>query len=97
MDDFFNRHPELRSAARVWAYTFIASVSTALLKFMLEVNEWATQDGHEFPSLMSLGRALVAALTSLISGAIAYAYNKLPSTKTAHYEPGPEPDPPVEP
>ena len=85
--DFLARHDELRSGLRVAVYTFLASFGLALMGFLADVSAWATGNDVEFPSVTPLGKAFAAALVAAVSGVIAYLYNKLPSTKTAQYEP----------
>jgi hypothetical protein len=73
----------------VFVYTFVAMFSLSLTGFLSEVVTWASTDGATFPSVTPLGKALVAALTSSLSGLVAYVYNRLPKTASAQYVPAP--------
>lgn len=87
---FLQDHPPIRSGLRVTVYTFVAMFSLSLLGFLVDVQGWATSaSAADFPSVAPLGKALVAALTSSLSGLISYVYNKLPGTATAEYPPTP--------
>lgn len=85
INDFFNQHPEIRSGVRVFVYTFLASFIPAMLGFLSDILDWTSQDGAAFPAVDTLGKATVAAFVGALAGLIAYGYNKLPQTKTAHY------------
>jgi hypothetical protein len=90
MSGFFNSHPNLRSAVRVFFYAFLASFVPALLGFLNDVLEWS-QDGETFPAVDTLGKAAVAAVVGAGAALIAFAYNKLPVTTAAAYPPPPPP------
>lgn len=85
INEFFNQHPEIRSAVRVFTYTFLASFVPAMLGFLGNVLDWTSQDGAAFPAVDTLGKATVAAFVGALAGLIAYGYNKLPKTTTAQY------------
>lgn len=82
---YLTEHPHLRSAIRVFVYAFLGTFVPALLGFLNDVLEWTSSDGAAFPSVDVLGKALVAAVVGAVSGAIAYLYNRLPSTTSAEY------------
>lgn len=85
MNSFFESHPEVRSAARVFVYTFLATFVPAILGFLGDVLDWTSQDGAAFPAVDPLGKAIVAAFVGALAGLIAFVYNKIPATKTASY------------
>lgn len=82
---YLDTHPEVRSALRVFVYTFIAMFSLSLLGFLADVQDWASSDNLDFPSVAPLGKALAAALASSLAGLFSFVYNKLPRTATAQY------------
>lgn len=82
---YLRNHPNLRSAVRVFVYAFLGTFVPALLGFLNDVLEWTSQDGAAFPAVAVLGKALIAAVVGAISGAIAYLYNRLPSTTSSAY------------
>lgn len=89
MKAWLQSHPEARSGIRVAVYTFIAQFSLSLLGFLRDVQSWASSvEAVAFPAVTPLGKAVVAAVSSALTGLIAFGYNKLPSTTTARY---PEP------
>lgn len=92
--DFLNAHPNFRSALRVFVYAFLASFIPALLGFLGDVSDWASQDGAVFPDVTVLGKAAVSAFVATLAGLIAYVYNKLPIGPQATYPP---PAPPAVP
>ena len=85
---FLTDHPAARAALRVFVYTFISVFGLALMGFLSDVTEWATNDAP-FPDVSVLGKAVAAGLTSAVSGLLALVYNKLPSTHSAQYSPPP--------
>lgn len=87
---FFTRHPELRSAIRVFFYTLIAGLVPALLGFLGDVAQWANDNSTPFPEVSVLGKAAVSAVVAALSGLIAFVYNKLPKTATARYDAPPK-------
>jgi len=82
---FLDRHPNARSALRVFVYAFLGTFVPAMLGFLGDVLDWTSQDGAAFPAVEPLGKAVVAAFVGAVSGAIAYAYNRLPVGATSSY------------
>jgi hypothetical protein len=82
---FLDKHPNFRSALRVFTYTFLAGFVPALLGFLTDVLDWTSQDGAVFPDVDTLGKALVAAFVAGLAGLIAYVYNKLPIGAESSY------------
>ena len=82
---FLDHHPEMRSALRVFVYAFLGTFFPSLLGWLGEVLSWTSQEGAVFPAVAPLGKAIVAALVGAVSGLLAFAYNKLPNTKSAQY------------
>lgn len=91
---FLDAHPNLRSALRVFVYTFLASFVPAILGFLNDVLEWT--DGGSFPAVDTLGKAVVAAVVGAIAAGIAYAYNALPIGASSSYSQPEAPQPPPE-
>jgi len=83
MAAFLNAHPNLRSALRVFVYTFLASFVPAVLGFLNDVLEWT--DGGSLPSVDTLGKAVVAAVVGAIAAGLSFVYNKLPVGASSTY------------
>ena len=85
---FLTAHPNLRSAVRVFAYTFLASFVPAMLGFLNDVLDWTQQDGAAFPAVDTLGKAIVAAFVASLAGLLAYIYNRVPVGAASTYNEG---------
>jgi hypothetical protein len=86
MTDFLDAHPNLRSALRVFVYTFLATFVPSLLGWLGDILDWTAQDGTVFPSVDALGKAIVAAVVGAFAAAIAFVYNRLPIGASSTYE-----------
>jgi 1,4-dihydroxy-2-naphthoate octaprenyltransferase len=85
INEFFEAHPNFRSAVRVFVYTFLATFVPAILGFLGNVLDWTAQDGAVFPAVEPLGKAVVAAFVGAVAGVIAYVYNKVPVGASSSY------------
>lgn len=83
--NFLELHPWVRTAIRVFVYTFITTFALALTGFLGDVAEWATRDDLPFPDVSVLGKAAVAAVSGAVSAALAVIWNVIPITKSAVY------------
>ena len=87
MNAFLDAHPNLRSALRVFTYTFLASFVPAVLGFLSDLLEWTQDDGAAFPAVDTLGKAVVAAFVGALAGLIAWVYNRIPIGAQSTYTP----------
>ena len=85
MTEFFAAHPTVRTALRVFVYSFLSVFVPSLLGWLLDVQEWATGDDVAFPAVSVLGKAVVAAASGAIAALLAVGWNKAGFTKSAVY------------
>jgi hypothetical protein len=83
--DFLARHPQVRTALRVFIYTFLAAFSATFFSFLNDIAEWASGEDIPFPDISIVGRAALAAVVSSISAAAAVIWNAFGFTKSAVY------------
>ena len=85
INGFLDAHPAFRSALRVATYTFLGVFLPALLGWLSDVNDWVNSDGSAFPSVSTLTKAAVSAFSAVLSGALAYVYNRVPLGASSSY------------
>ena len=93
---FLDAHPAFRSAVRVAGYTFVGVFLPALMGWLSDVNDWVNSDGAAFPSVSTLTKAAVSAFSAVLSGALAYVYNRVPLGASSSYGGTPPPEVPPE-
>jgi acyl carrier protein phosphodiesterase len=94
---FLDAHPQVRTALRVFMYSFLSVFALTLVDFLNEVREWAEGDDLPFPEVSTLAKAAAAAAAGALSAAFAVVWNKLPITKSSVYVPPGPVIPPVDP
>lgn len=68
---WMNLSNPVRAALNTTWQTFLATFGLALLGFVHDVQEWATNQGdHSFPAVTPLGKALMAAVTAAVAGLV---------------------------
>lgn len=85
MKDFLAAHPTVRTALRVFSYTFIGVFLPSLFGWLNDIREWAERDDLAFPAVSVLTKAAVAAASGALAAAIGVGWNKAGFTKSAVY------------
>ena len=84
---YLTAHPNVRSAVRVFGYTFAPPAAASLAAYANDVITWAGDNTAHFPAFTSVGRGLVITAGSAASATIAYFWNRWSKTATATYLP----------
>jgi hypothetical protein len=85
MKEYLDTHPQVRTALRVFAYSFLSVFSLTLMDFLNDFREWAEGEDLPFPDVGTLAKAAGAAVAGAVSAVFATIWNKMGFTKSSVY------------